>query len=350
MCSAVVESRRIFRKLKAYVTYRFAATIQIVIVLTLLIYISNCTIDPMFIILLALFNDITMLPIAYDCQQASKHPENPDVLKMLTMSASFGLTETIMSMIFCYGADPSGLFYGEFGVADCDTQAQGAFWVQMFIAAELLIFVTRAPQLIVFSLAPSAPLTLSVLCGCLVVSLMAGCSDTFGGLQASDIVIIWVYDLVGLVILDCLKVCLLSYFNESTETLPDELVVARKGTGHGVGHAGHGVGHGSDTEQGKEMKEDEGEDFSRASMAAERLTSYSMQHGGERLSQARPSVAAGGAKKRTSSANMLAHHVAGDSTRMSLSHSAHVAAGNELRGSFVGGSIRPMTPANVRRK
>lgn len=43
--SAVVESRRIFRKLKSYVTYRFAASMQIVIVLTLLIYISNCPID-----------------------------------------------------------------------------------------------------------------------------------------------------------------------------------------------------------------------------------------------------------------------------------------------------------------
>ncbi len=334
----MVESRRIFRKLKAYVTYRFAATIQIVIVLTLLIYISNCTIDPMFIILLALFNDITMLPIAYDCQQASKNPENPDVVKMLTMSASFGVVETIMSMIFCYGSDPSGLFYGDFTVADCDTQAQGAFWVQMFIAAELLIFVTRAPRLILFSLAPSAALTISVLIGCLVVSLMAGLSQTFGGLQASDIVIIWFYDILGLIILDFLKVAILGYFNESTEVLPDEPVVAKKAHGHGHGH---------DAEHGKEMKEDEGEDFSRASMAAERLTQYSMQHGGERLSQARASVAA---KKRTSSANMLAHHVSTDSTRMSLSHSAHVAAGNELRGSFVGGSIRPMTPANVRRK
>ena len=59
--SAVVESRRIFRKLKSYVTYRFAASIQIVVVLTILIFASNCSIQPLYIILLALFNDITML-------------------------------------------------------------------------------------------------------------------------------------------------------------------------------------------------------------------------------------------------------------------------------------------------
>ena len=44
---------------------------QIVVVLTLLIYISNCPIDSLMIVLLALFNDLTMLPIAYDRQQVN---------------------------------------------------------------------------------------------------------------------------------------------------------------------------------------------------------------------------------------------------------------------------------------
>lgn len=72
--SAVVESRRIFRKLKAYVTYRFAATIQIVTVLTAIIFISDCSVNSLYIVLLALFNDLTMLPIAYDYQVARYQP------------------------------------------------------------------------------------------------------------------------------------------------------------------------------------------------------------------------------------------------------------------------------------
>lgn len=92
----------IFRKLKSYVIYRFAATIQIVVVLTILIFVANCSIDSLFIILLALFNDLrfetptatvialdfesclsvclsvcSMLPVAYDRQQASAGPEHP---------------------------------------------------------------------------------------------------------------------------------------------------------------------------------------------------------------------------------------------------------------------------------
>lgn len=103
-----MESRRIFRKLKSYVTYRFAATIQIVIVLTLLIYISNCPINSLYIILLALFNDLTMLPIAYDNQQASVVPEQPNVNQMLKLSAMLGLLETCFSLLWAYGAGHTG--------------------------------------------------------------------------------------------------------------------------------------------------------------------------------------------------------------------------------------------------
>ena len=89
--AAVVESRRIFRMLKSYTTYRFAATIHIVLVLTLLIYISNCSINSFYIVLLALFNDVTMLPIAYDIQSASKLPEKPEVRKLLIIASFLGM-------------------------------------------------------------------------------------------------------------------------------------------------------------------------------------------------------------------------------------------------------------------
>ena len=88
--SAIVESRRIFRKLKAYVTYRFAASIQIVVVLSLLIYVSNCAIKALFIIILALFNDITMLPIAYDNQQADSAPVDTKIFNILTVAFCLG--------------------------------------------------------------------------------------------------------------------------------------------------------------------------------------------------------------------------------------------------------------------
>merc|ERR1719401_1064016 len=71
---AVVESRMIFARLRAYVLYRVAATIQIVLVLSILIYAYKDTMPPIYVILLALLNDISMLPIADDRASPSSLP------------------------------------------------------------------------------------------------------------------------------------------------------------------------------------------------------------------------------------------------------------------------------------
>merc|ERR1719230_1363287 len=59
---AIVESRKIFARLFSYISYRLASTIQILIVLSVLVYLFDCCINPLYVILLALFNDITMIP------------------------------------------------------------------------------------------------------------------------------------------------------------------------------------------------------------------------------------------------------------------------------------------------
>lgn len=345
--SAVVESRRIFRKLKSYVTYRFAATMQIVVVLSMLIYISNCAIDPLFIILLALFNDLTMLPIAYDRQQASAVPENPDVLRMLTMSAGLGFMETIFSLVFAYGAKPSGIFQGDFPVDSCPTETQGAIWLQMFIAAELLIFVTRAPKLIVFSIAPSIALFTSVLVGCIVVSLMAGLSSTFGGLQFVDIVIIWSYDVICLSFMDVLKVGLLNFFNEATDVLPEQVEtgsVSDKPTKHGHGHDLEG---GTQVDNIKEPEED----YSRASMSANRLTEWAIAHGAS-VDHTRMSSVDRGSKANFMRPSLAENKIVRESFggRMSLSQSVHAAKSTDLRPSLsLGSDMRPNIPSNRRK-
>jgi hypothetical protein len=218
-----VESRRIFRKLKAYVTYRFAASIQIVVVLTLLIWASDCPIDSLMIILLALFNDLTMLPIAYDNQQASAFPEDADVFKMLKLSGLMGLLEIAFSLLWAYGAEQTNFFKSNFIlepiVGRCGRQAQAGVWVQMSIAAELLIFSARAPSFIWCSLPPSLTLFCSVIFGCFLFSLFTGVIPYFGYLHINDIVIIWAYDIICLFFIDCVKVAYLKWTGESTDVL-----------------------------------------------------------------------------------------------------------------------------------
>jgi H+-transporting ATPase len=352
--SAVVESRRIFRKLKAYVTYRFAATIQIVFVLTLIIFISNCALNPTFVIIMALLNDITMLPIAYDVQQASAIPEKPVVWKMLLLSAGLGCLETVFSLIFAYGADPSGLFQGNFPIVLCPTSTQGAIWLQMFLSAELLIFVTRAPKLFIFSLPPSIALFISVLLGCILVSLLAGLSQYFGGLQIQDIVIIWAYDLLCLILMDLLKVGFLAYFDEVSEVLPDQ-----EETGS-VSDKPKKENHHKDVEAGTEVdnfKNEGGEDISRASVSANRLTEWAeKQAGAERFSSVeRPSRVGGPCKSSTGmmtfEANKAARESLSLSSRISVAKSVDIANGAELRPSLISsGSLRPTNIPQNRKK
>lgn len=204
--------------------------------LTLFILISDCSINSLFIILLALFNDLTLLPIAYDNQQAGSKPENPEVFKMLSVAAALGALETVLSLIFAYGViHKLKTTHRDYEMSNCNTKMQAILWVQMFISAELLIFTTRASKYIVTSLRPSISLTVSVLGGCLLVSLMAGCSTFFGAVPVGDICIVWLYDVLGLLLCDVLKVALFDFFEENTEVLPELEASSSSSSSHATG-------------------------------------------------------------------------------------------------------------------
>lgn len=392
-----MESRRIFRKLKSYVTYRFAASMQIVIVLTLLIYISNCPIDsvskseqntpisaidftlihlryfeiylssvflsPLFnlsiqlyIILLALFNDLTMLPIAYDRQQASAMPETPDVNKMIILSALLGVMETGFTLLWAYVSDQTGFFQSDFKISECGRQAQAGVWVQMSIAAELLIFSARAPSFIFVSVPPSVALFSSVIFGCFLFSLFAAVIPYFGYLHINDIIIIWAYDIICLFFIDCVKVAYLKATNESTDVLP-ELTPEEK-----TDEEEEEVEAEGDVETGpvaaKPIRKDSIDDDSRAISVTRRLSNWSETKGGVDTSSMRKSsdvniVMATG--RKPSSVALIAAKRGASTTNVRRNDSAAtitVARGNSSLGSSTGlrgssASLRPATPSNA---
>lgn len=227
----MVESRKIFRKLKSYAIYRVAATIQIVLVLTLLIYISNCTIQSIYIVLLALFNDVTLLPIAYDYQVASKAPESPNVRNLLILATVLGCCQTAVTMFFAYGIPYISIFQDTYtltrrsiSLSGCDEQTQAIIWIQVFVATEILAFSTRTPSYFFLCRPPTWPLTAGIFIGCLIICLIASFSSTFGSIPSSDIALVWVWDIFWMFVIDAIKVQMLLLLNESTEVLP-ELVV-----------------------------------------------------------------------------------------------------------------------------
>lgn len=373
--SAVVESRRIFKKLKAYVTYRFAASIQIVTVLAVLVLMSDCSIKPLFIILLALFNDITMLPIAYDYQQASKNPENPDVTRILLTSLVLGLLETGFSLIFAYNSKywHGKVLYGQYDYLLCapppvgtsDIKVQAAIFIQMFISAELLIFSTRAPSYMLKSHMPSGALVVGVGLGLAVMTTMVILLKDFGQLDGRDVAVIYAYCAVCFLIVDFCKVQLYAYFGESTETLPDRDVIAEELAANNIvmdGKEDSSISAGVSTDaEGVALKSFRGTDIetdTRMSIAAERMTAWSISNNddlkGMDMAEARQSLV--DAKYRKSQAPIDGSRTVGrdraqskygvENGRVSMSRdpTTQGQGGGSDRPSMLGGSIRPNVP------
>ena len=377
--SGVVESRRIFRKLKAYITYRFAATIQIVLVLTILIFAFDCTISSLYVILLALFNDLTMLPIAYDYQQASSLPENPNVGKMLIVSACLGISETIMTLVFAIVLinKKTKIFHGDYDVNDCSkftnskqhgNPTQGIIFLQMFLAAEILIFSTRAPSYFWCSILPSPALFISVMIGCIIISIFATFIPAFGGgddikcysddtesyyvgnnpncgltnnkgINSGDVALAWAYNILALFVVDVIKVELFKLFKENMITLPDENMVIVKERS-GIHNDVESKGSNSVVDALMEME-------GRQSAYADRLSAWADNNSVNRISEAgrnskaRPSMN----YKEVQNARQTMSGV----RRISLAHNP-VANEDALRPSFTAGNFRPNTPANKRLK
>jgi len=196
---AVVESRCIFARLRAYVLYRVAATIQIVVVLSLLIYVYNHNLKPLYVILLALLNDVTMLPIAYDNASPSSLPEIPSMPSIMLASMIYGLLEAAQTMVLYTSNWISG-----------DEEYQNAVtYLQISIAIEFLIFSCRTPSFFLAKLCdstrPSAPLAVAVVGANVLVSLMAGFGVIVHQVKWVDIGWIWLYDVAWLLVIDGLK-------------------------------------------------------------------------------------------------------------------------------------------------
>lgn len=330
-------------------TYRFAASIQIVVVLTLLIYISNCPITALFIILLALFNDLTMLPIAYDYQNASSTPENPDVANILTVSAALGSMETVFTLLFAYANGKTGWFEDDYTIkSGCSTSAQAAVWLQMFIATELLIFSARAPSYIFFSLAPSPALACSVFIGCLVASLMAGLTSTFGDLGGTDIVLIWAYNIVCLFVIDVVKVMIFKFYNLNTEVLKDVAEVTGPLSVSEKPAVSNPMAKQNDVESSRvdSASHSMNDEFTRESISTSRLTDWAVKNDPRLSSVDRMSQARSNKPRRSSVGRSQDHDMEG---RISVVSKISASA-SELRPSTAGVKLRPNTPANRKLK
>jgi H+-transporting ATPase len=134
---AVEEARRIFERMNAYATYRITETIRIMVfvVLAMLAY-RFYPITAVMIILLAFFNDVPIMTIAYDRTALDPRPVRWDMRRVLTASTVMGLTGTAGSFLMLYLA----VDWLHLPMAKVQTY----IFLKMAVAGHLTLFVARS--------------------------------------------------------------------------------------------------------------------------------------------------------------------------------------------------------------
>mmetsp|Transcript_22732 Transcript_22732/g.68138 ORF Transcript_22732/g.68138 Transcript_22732/m.68138 type:complete len:1025 (+) Transcript_22732:146-3220(+) len=239
--TAVLESRKIFQRVYSYVLYRISATIQIVLVLSLLIFIWNQTIKPLYIIILALFNDLTMITISYDNVIPSRSPEQPTINKLLRVSGVFGGLMTVQSLLFMILGTYTDFLTDRFN--DSDGYRQAVLYLQISLSIEGLIFATRVPEAPCYSSAPVWSLVVSVLVANVLVTVIVGLGLLGKEVAINDLVIVWAYDVVWFGIIDLLKIPLTMTMENHFPPPPSRLGQrTAESTAEFGGRAGDGLG------------------------------------------------------------------------------------------------------------
>merc|ERR1719327_2157893 len=206
--TAIMESRRIFKRLKSYVIYRISVTVQVVAFLCIVSFVYNEAFDALYIILLALFHDLTIVTIAYDHQVPSPKPEQPTVKMLIfvayTMAAVLATSSTLL---YIYGekflsapfSDPATFKYKE-----------SCMFLQISNSSAILIFNART-QGFSFLSKPAIELFMSAVVSQVFVNIWLLTCDGFitEQLDPNDMMLIWAYDFAWLIIIDLVKMTII---------------------------------------------------------------------------------------------------------------------------------------------
>lgn len=204
--SAVLESRRIFARIKSYVVYRVAASIIMVLTLSIIIFTHGCAVNSLLVIILALLNDISMIPVAYDIAKATTKPQLPNTMKLVLQSLFYGIMLTVLSLTFLYSLNYTETLTSFKLTRTCQPSTQGFIWFHLVLVTELAIFSVRSPSFVLwdilsckFSTMPSPWLVLSVLITCIVSGIIAYflsqlSLDNMGYIVAFNAALFFVYD------------------------------------------------------------------------------------------------------------------------------------------------------------
>ena len=134
--NAIKIARITFERMQSYTIYRIAETIRVILLFTLTISIFDFyPITAIEIILLALFNDLPILAIAYDNTKLRKYPVRWDMKEVLVLSSWLGVAGVLSSFL---------LFWLVYYVWQVNAElTQTIFFAKLIIAGHGTLYNTR---------------------------------------------------------------------------------------------------------------------------------------------------------------------------------------------------------------
>jgi H+-transporting ATPase len=208
--SAVEEARRIFERMNSYAIYRIVETIRIMFFVVLAMIAFNFyPITAIMIILLAFFNDVPIMAIAYDNTWLDPKPVRWNMHRVLTVSTVLGLIGVVETFGLLWIAKE----WMHLSIA----QIQTFIFLKLAVAGHLTLFVARTHRPFWSRPFPSPLLLWSAIATKVLATLFVifpfGLITPIGW---SDVGLIWIYCIVWIFIEDLAKLAVYNRFRRSS--------------------------------------------------------------------------------------------------------------------------------------
>ncbi len=208
--NAIEEARRIFERMNAYAIYRISETIRIMFFVVLaMVFFDFYPITAIMIILLAFFNDVPIMTIAYDHTGLEKNPVRWDMHQVITVATAMGAVGVVGS----FGMLLIAMDWLHLDVA----QIQTYVFLKMAIAGHLVLFVARTKGHFWERPWPAPIMVWSAVITKLAATLLAAYG--FGLITPitwPEIALIWGYSFASALLTDWVKVQVYRHLSQET--------------------------------------------------------------------------------------------------------------------------------------
>ena len=207
---AVEESRKIFERMNSYAIYRIVETVRIMFFVVLaIIFFNFYPITAMMIILLAFFNDVPIMAIAFDNTRTDPNPVRWNMHQVLTISTVLGITGVLGSFLM--------LIVARNWLGLDVHQIQTFIFLKMAVAGHLTLFVTRTSKRFWKKPYPAPILLwLAIATKLLATLFVAYPLGLIAPIHWRAIMVIWAYCIVWLFAGDAAKMATLNHLKMSS--------------------------------------------------------------------------------------------------------------------------------------